>query len=111
MPHPKGWHFGVHGEGRFSGECESGYVRFSAKKGAKGFRMAGHYSEAARKGGGATAAPLEIEHFWYEEDPCFGRRLRRHLECTEAAEHDYTVACTAEPHDDRVEMRVPSSAR
>ena len=104
VPHPREWHFGLFGEGRFSGESEKGYVRFSAKKGAHGFRIAGHYVPA----GEPAPSLLEIEHAWYEDDPRVGRRERTHLERVTGTEHEYTVRCANEPHDERVVLRVPS---
>ncbi len=104
--HPKGWHFGLFAEGRLSGESDSAYVQFSARKGAKGFRIIGHYAAD-----GATCqptAPLEIEHTWYEEDPRAGRRLRSHVERTQHVAHEYVVHCASQPHNERITLRVPS---
>jgi len=105
VENPHGWHFGLFAEGRFSGESETGYVRFSAKKGANGFRIMGHYVPAGEP---SPSAPLEIEHFWYEDDPRVGRRLRSHLERAEGESHQYEVRCANTPHDERIELRVPS---
>ena len=102
-----GWHFGIFGEGRFSGLSPKGYVRFSAKKGANGFRIAGHYVPA----GDPPATPLEIEHFWYEVDPRVGRRLKSHRHVTDETACEYVVRCDNQPHDERIELRVPSLKR
>ena len=102
--HPQGWHSPFFAEARFSGESAKGYVRFSARKGALGFRITGHYVP----GGPAISAPLEIEHAWYEEDPRVGRRLRQHVEKTDGASHAYVVRCASTPHDERIVLRVPS---
>ncbi len=104
IAHPQGWHFGIFGEGRFSGESDKGYVRFSAKKGAHGFRIAGHYVPA----GDAPPTVLEVEHAWYEDDPRVGRRERTHVERMEGAEHEYAVRCAETPHDERIALFVPS---
>jgi len=102
---PNGWHFVLFGQGRLSGNSGRAYVRFSAKKGAHAFRVAGHYLPA---GGPAPEALLEIEHFWYEQDPRVGRRLRSHLEVAAADRHEYLVRCDSEPHNERITLRVPS---
>jgi hypothetical protein len=104
---PNGWHFVLFGHGRFSGGRDKGYVRFSAKKGAHAFRVAGHYVPAGEQ----PRTPLEIEHFWYEVDPRVGRRLRSHREVVEGEAREYVVRCAEEPHDERIELRVPSLAR
>ncbi|MBT7594913.1 MAG: hypothetical protein HN712_14390 [Gemmatimonadetes bacterium] len=57
--HAKGWHFGLFGEGRFSGDENVGYVKFSARKGVRGFRLAGHYTPRMDAPAGT---PLVIEH-------------------------------------------------
>jgi hypothetical protein len=106
VEHPMGWHFGLFGEGRFSGQASSGYVRFSARKGALGFRLAGHYVPAGEP---SEPGPMEIEHAWYEDDPRVGRRLRTHLERVAAASHEYVVRCANPPHDERITLRVPSA--
>ena len=105
IEHPQGWHFGVFAEGRFSGNSDRAYVRFSTKQGAHGFRIMGHYVPA---GESASPAPLEIEHSWYEDDPRVGRRLRRHTETASAETHEYTVRCANRPHDEQIALRVPS---
>ncbi len=108
----RGWHFGVFGEGRFSGENRCGYVRFSAKKGANGFRMMGHYvpADVPRPGeAGPCQPPLMVEHAWYEVHPDVGRRLHTHVETLTAAEHEYVVRCEREPHDEHITLRVPSA--
>jgi len=107
VPHPKGWHFGLFGEGRFSGGCDRGYVRFSAKKGSLGFRIAGHYVPAEP----GPVSPLEVEHVWYEDDPRVGLRERRYVERITSLSHEYTVHCQYEPHDERITLRVPSMKR
>ena len=84
-PHPQGWHFGINGDGRFSGDSPTGYVRLSAKKGLKGVRMAAHYAP----GEAPPDSPLEITHVWYEDDPTVGRRERRHVETTDRVDHEY----------------------
>lgn len=104
LEHPQGWHFGLFGQGRFSGTRQTGYVRLSARKGALGVRIAGHYVPAP-----AATGPLEIEHTWYEDDPRVGRRLRSHVERTEGLTHEYVVGCEHEPHDERITLRVPSA--
>jgi len=105
VEHPAGWHFGLFGEGRFSGRKQAGYVRFSAKKGALGFRIAGHYVPVGEP---SEPSLLEIEHAWYEEDPKVGRRERVHIERTDRLEHEYVVHCAHTPHDERIVLRVPS---
>jgi hypothetical protein len=105
LEHPQGWHFGLFGEGRFCGKKNTGYVRLSAKKGALGVRMAGHYVPADAS---ASSCHLEIEHAWYEDDPRVGRRLRTHIERTDSLSHEYVVRCQYEPHDERITLRVPS---
>jgi hypothetical protein len=106
--HPLGWHFGLFGEGRFSGVRESGFVRFRSRKGMKGFRVAAHYLPAEAPPPGA---PLEVEHAWYEDDPLVGRRLRSHLERVPGPTHAYVVRCGGIPHDERIVLRVPSFPR
>ena len=106
--HPQGWHFGLHGEGRFSGSSSRGYVKFSATKGALGFRIAAHYVPAAPP---IEEVPLEVEHVWHEVDPRVGRRERRHVERIMGPSHAYVVTCAREPHDDSILMRVPSVIR
>ena len=101
---PNGWHFGISGQGRLSGRSPKAYVRFSAKHGANGFRVVGHYVPADDP----PPAPLEIEHFWYEVDPRVGRRLKSHRHVTNDLACEYVVRCDNEPHDERIEMRVPS---
>ncbi|MGH7144790.1 MAG: hypothetical protein ACREJ2_11785, partial [Planctomycetota bacterium] len=111
--HSEGWHFGLHGHARFSGTREAAYVRFSAKKGLKGFRLAGHIlpPEIDAQAGASTRAssepPLEIEHVWFEDDPRTGRRERRHRETVTGTAADYTVPCAAEPHDAWITLRLP----
>ena len=105
VPHPRGWHFGLFGEGRFGGTSEKGYVRFSAGKGALGFRIAAHYVPPAEP---SEPGPLEVEHAWYEDDPRVGRRLRTHVERIETLEHEYVVRCANTPHDERITLRAPS---
>jgi hypothetical protein len=104
LTHPQGWHFAIFGDGRFSGKNQKGFVRFSAKKGMKGFRIAAHYTPLE------TPPPttLEIEHAWYEDDPKVGRRERTHIERTESTAHQYVVRCAQQPHNDRITLRVPS---
>lgn len=103
--HAQGWHFGLFGQGRFSGNHAKGYVRFSARKGALGFRLAAHYVPVRA----VPTTALEIEHTWYEEAPHVGRRLCRHIERTDAQEHRYTIHCQTLPHDELITLRVPSS--
>ena len=105
---PHGWHFGIFAEGRFGGESQAGYVRFSAARGANGFRVIGHYVPA-----GAAAdepSPMEIEHAWYEDRPDVGRRLCTFTERVPAGrdEHEYVVRCQYAPHDERITLRVAS---
>jgi hypothetical protein len=107
LEHPQGWHFGLFGQGRFSGQSGKGYVRLSARKGALGVRIAAHYVPREAP----VASLLEIEHAWYEDDPRVGRRLRTHLERTEKVEHAYVVRCENEPHDERITLRVLASGR
>ena len=54
---------------------------------------------------------MEIVHVWYEDDPAVGRRERRHVETTGKTDHEYVVRCAESPHDERIEMRVPSLPR
>ncbi len=108
IEHPQGWHFGLFGQGRFSGEKDRGYVRFSAKKGMLGFRIAAHYMPAAAT---EPAGPIEIEHAWYEVDPQVGRRLRTHVEQVNGLSHEYAVTCKHEPHDERISIRAASTKR
>jgi len=106
---PNGWHFGVFGEGRFAGDSAPGYVRFSAGKGANGFRVMGHYIDPAADG--APDVPLEIEHAWYEVHEDVGRRLHTHVEriAPGADDAEYVVRCDREPHDERITLRAPST--
>ncbi|KPK85620.1 MAG: hypothetical protein AMJ81_03250 [Phycisphaerae bacterium SM23_33] len=109
---PHGWHFGVFGEGRLSGRSRNAYIRFSAKKGAHGFRVMGHYLPACGKQAGVPAgepAPLEVEHAWYEVHPDVGRRLHRHSQTITGDQHEYVVHCEHEPHDVSITLRVPSA--
>jgi hypothetical protein len=105
LTHPQGWHFAIFGEDRFSGNTNSGFVRFSSKKGMKGFRIAAHYTPAAPI---PSESPLEVEHVWYEDDPRVGRRQRTHLERTAALSHHYVVRCLQKPHNERIVLRAPS---
>lgn len=104
VEHPEGWHFGVFGETRLAEPSERVYVRFAARKGAKGFRIAAHYLPAAPA---PKNVPLEIEHVWFEDDPKVGRRARRHVERTTADEGAYEVRCAQAPHNEYIELRVP----
>ena len=104
LEHPQGWHFGLFGEGRFSGHKNKAYVRLSARKGALGIRIAGHYVPSAVP----APSPLSIEHAWYENDPRVGRRLDTHTEHTDAMDHSYVVRCANEPHDERITLRAAS---
>ena len=83
-------------------------MRFSAKTGANGFRVMGHYVPA---GDQASAGPLEVEHFWYEDDPRVGRRLRSHVEPVPGPAHEYVVRCANLPHDEQIDLRVASVKR
>ena len=105
VPHDQGWHFGVFGEQRFTNNPSCAFVRFSAKKGLKGFKLAAQYLSRENQ---RQSVPLEIEHVWYEDDPRVGRRERTHVERTAALDHEYTVNCANEPHDELIRMRVPS---
>jgi len=107
LTHPEGWHFGAFGREQFNGLGSAGYVRFSSKKGLKGFRVSAHYVPDAAP----VLAPLEIEHTWYEDDPSVGRRLRSHLEPISESAHAYEVTCEQIPHNDAVVLRVPSPPR
>jgi hypothetical protein len=107
-PDPNGWHFGLFGEtGRLPGGLAKGYVRFSAKKGLLGVRLAAH---CLPRGATLAAAgcPLEIEHVWFEEDPKTGRRLFSHAETVNTIDHEYAVRCAQVPHNRHVTLRVPS---
>lgn len=105
--HKLGWHFGLHGHARFGGQAAGGYIRFSAKKGLKGFRVNSHYTPAHHALGAEPTTPLAIEHVWFEDDPQTGRRQKRHVETVPAqtADHTYTVRCTHPPHDAWVSLR------
>ena len=107
-PQSQGWHFGIFGEGRFPGQSDKGYVRFSARKGAHGFRVMGHYVPAGEP---AEPSPLEVEHAWYELHEDVGRRLHKHVEVITAQRHEYAVRCERQPHDEYIALRVPSSRR
>jgi hypothetical protein len=104
--HPEGWHFGLHGEAVFVNRPKKAYIRFSCKKGMKGFRIGAHY--ILKDAELASSSLLEIEHAWYEVDPVFGRRLRMHKEVVQGTKHEYSVACSEEPHDESITLRVPS---
>ncbi|MHC4718302.1 MAG: hypothetical protein ACYS5V_15125, partial [Planctomycetota bacterium] len=108
VEHPEGWHFGVFGEGRFAGDAQAGYVRFSATRGANGFRIAGHYVPANDPAG---PFPLEVEHTWYEVHEDVGRRLHTHTETVAGEAHEYVVHCQRQPHSESITLRVPSSGR
>jgi hypothetical protein len=107
LTHPQGWHFAIFGAGQFSGTNKKGFVRFSAKKGMKGFRIAAHYLPQQQ----SATAPLEIEHVWHEDDPRVGRRERKHIERVDSLSKEYVVRCTHQPHNERIALRVPSLAR
>ena len=106
IEHPQGWHFALFGEGRLSEPAATAYVRFSANKGMKGFRIAAHYIPAAPS---SSMGTLEIEHAWYEDDPRVGRRECVHIERTTALTHEYNVRCSHQPHNERVTLRAPST--
>mgnify|MGYP000244702078 CR=1 FL=1 len=106
LEHPRGWHFGLFGQGRFCGTRARAYVRLSARKGALGLRIAAHYVPAGEPNG---PGPIAIEHAWYEDDPQVGRRLRTHVEHTDQLQHEYTVQCANDPHDERITLSVPSA--
>ena len=112
VEHPQGWHFGMFGEGRFIGRMRSGFVRFSAKVGANGFRMVGHYVDP-KAAAAAAAGPLEVEHVWYEVHDDSGRRIHRHVETIPAGAtaHEYLVHCDRPPHDDRITLRAASTKK
>lgn len=99
-----GWHYMHFGHGRFSGEKSAGYVRFSTTRGAKTFRLAGHYIPASVP----DPQPLIVEHEWYEVEPDVGRRRKSHRQLIEGDKAEYTVTCQQEPHDERITMRVDS---
>ncbi|KKL08606.1 hypothetical protein LCGC14_2574170, partial [marine sediment metagenome] len=105
LDHPQGWHFGIFGEGRLSGDGAIGYVRISAAKGLAGIRIAGHYVPANIP---AAVGPLTVEHTWYEVHPDVGRRLHRHSETIAADSHEYVVHCDRTPHDESITLSVPS---
>ena len=107
--HPQGWHSSLFGEARLSGKSDRAYLRITSKKGMSLFRVAGHYVPGNAELSSGT--PLEVEHCWYEEDPEVGRRLRSHVEIVAGTAHEYTVHCAAEPHDDKVILRMPSVKR
>ena len=106
--YPQGPHFGIVGDGQFSGQSQRGYVRFSAGRNAHGFRIMGHYVPA---GAGSESAPLEVEHAWYEVHEDVGRRLHTHVERITTAEHEYAVRCNREPHNEYITLAVPSVPR
>ena len=106
--HPEAPQFNLFGTGRFSGRSRQGYVRLSAKRAARGVRIAAHYQPAEAP---PEAVPLEIEHAWYEDDPRVGRRERTHIERTDALTHHYIVRCAEEPHNERIALRIPSLQR
>ncbi len=108
LEHPQGWHFGIFGEGRFSGGSGRAYVRFSATRGAHGFRIMGHYVPTGEV---PSPPPLEIEHAWYEDDPRVGRRLRSHRQTVTSRSHEYTVRCANRPHDESITLRVGSARK
>jgi len=108
LEHPLGWHFGVPAEGRFAGDRRAGYVRFSGRRGANGFRIAGHYVPAGEP---AEPGPLEVEHAWYEVHEDVGRRLHTHVETMAGETGEYTVECAREPHNESITLRVPSTRR
>lgn len=105
LEHEQGWHFGVFGEGRFSGASRRGYVRFSARKGSLGFRIMGHYIPP---GADAAAPPLQVEHAWYEDDGRVGLRLKTHAQSLTGTEGEYVVHCDHQPHDERITLRLAS---
>ena len=108
VEHPQGWHFGVWGEGRFSGDSEAGYVRFSATRGINGFRVAGHYVPAGEP---TDPSPLEVEHTWYEVHEDVGRRLHSHVEAIADQTREYIVHCRRQPHSESITLRLPSTGR
>jgi len=108
VEHERGWHFGALAEGRFAGDRQAGYVRFSATRGANGFRVAGHYVPAGEPG---EPSPLEVEHAWYEVHEDVGRRLHRHTETLLGESGEYTVECAREPHNESITLRVPSTGK
>jgi len=108
VEHEMGWHFGLFGQARLSGKSEHAYVKFAARKGAIGFRIAGHYLPSSPP---VADSRLEVEHVWYEVDPKVGRRERRHVEPITRTDHEYSVQCAHEPHDEAIILRVPSLAR
>lgn len=108
QPHPQGWHSTIFGSVRLSGKTEKAYVRFSGKKGMNLFRIAGHYSQENAK---IAEGSLVVGHYWFEDDPAVGRRLRSHSEKVAGTEHEYSVHCASEPHDDKIVLSVPSVGR
>ena len=106
--HPRGWHFALVGEGGFPEGAAAGYVRFSAPRGAAGFRTMGHYVPADAD---TAAGPLEIEHAWYEDHEDVGRRLHTHTETITTDAAEYVVHCEREPHDESITLRIPSTRR
>ncbi len=106
--YPQGPYFSIVGDGRFSGQSRASYVRFSAGRGAHGFRIMGHYVPAGATG---EPAPLEVEHAWYEVHEDVGRRLHTHVEHITSDAHEYAVRCDRTPHDEYITLRVPSLPR
>lgn len=104
-----GYHFGNFGEHRFEEMPTAAYVRFSARKGMRGLRIAGHYVPSKHADPGNV--PLEVEHVWYEDDPKVGRRKKTHVERVEGLEHEYVVNCENTPHSEEINLRVPSLPR
>ena len=96
----------MHGEAAFPNRPKKAYIRFSCKKGMKGFRIGAHYIPKGAEL--ASFGPLEIEHAWYEVDPKYGRRLRTHTEAVQGTKHEYVVTCGEDPHDESITLRIPS---
>ena len=108
VEHPQGWHFGPVRRGAFLRQKNKGYVRLSARKGALGVRIAGHYVPAdarlVRLSAGDRARLVR------------GRPPRRppapHAHRADRGlSHEYVVRCQYEPHDERITLRVPSARK
>ncbi len=106
VEHPQGWHFTVFAETQLPANTAVAYIRFSCKKGFKGFRInAHHHKQAMIK----PTQPLLITHAWYEEHQDVGRRLQTHEQKIDNLEEAYDVHCTHEPHNHFVAMSIPST--
>ncbi|NRA36962.1 MAG: hypothetical protein HRU15_02375 [Planctomycetes bacterium] len=105
VEHPQGWHFSLFAEGQFPSSTQVGYLRFSCKKGFKGFRVNAHYNVSEIN---SCELPLEITHAWYEDDANVGRRLKTYKRVLSNAQDAYVVSCDAEPHNAYVSIEAAS---